>query len=217
MAPKLYSTILSPCVRAVLLCAKALGVELEIVEVDVVNGDQLKNEFLKLNPQHTVPTLVDDGVVVWDSHAIMIYLAEKYGKENPLYPSDPSKRAIINQRLFFDSGDLFSKSTPIAGMIIFGGVKQIPEKNAKALSEAYGFLEAFLERGKYFAGDDMTIADFSIWTTMTNASCFVPIDEKIYPNITAWMKLMGTLPYQELNAVGGGLFRDLVESSLAKS
>ncbi|KAG5872121.1 hypothetical protein JTB14_013441 [Gonioctena quinquepunctata] len=216
MAPKLYSTVLSPCVRAVLVCAKALGIDLEVIDVDVVNGEQLKLEFLKMNPQHTVPTLDDDGVIVWDSHAIMIYLAEKYGNNSSLYPSDLSKRATINQRLFFDAGDLFARSTPIAGMIIFGGVKQIPESHAKSLSQAYDFLEAFLERTKYVAGDEMTIADFSIWTTITNSSNFFAVDEIKYPKITAWMNLMQSLPYQELNAVGGQLFKELILKSLAK-
>ncbi|KAF2891265.1 hypothetical protein ILUMI_14909, partial [Ignelater luminosus] len=60
-----------------------------------------------INPQHTIPTLDDDGVIVWDSHAINIYLVTKYDKDNLLYPDDPCTRAVINQRLHFDSGVLF--------------------------------------------------------------------------------------------------------------
>ena len=63
-----------------------------------------------MNPQHTVPTLVeDDGFVLWESHAIMPYLVDKYGKEDdPLYPKDLRKRATINQRLHFNNGVLFT-------------------------------------------------------------------------------------------------------------
>uniref|UniRef100_A0A6P7GUA2 Glutathione S-transferase D5-like n=1 Tax=Diabrotica virgifera virgifera TaxID=50390 RepID=A0A6P7GUA2_DIAVI len=67
-----------------------------------------------LNSRHTVPTLEDDGFVMWDSHAIMMYLGEKYGNDNPVYPKDIKKRALINQKLLFDAGDLFSFSRYIA-------------------------------------------------------------------------------------------------------
>lgn len=61
-----------------------------------------------------MPTLQDGDFVVWDSHAINAYLVGKYGKDDALYPKDLQKRAIIDQRLHFDSGILF----PRAGAII---------------------------------------------------------------------------------------------------
>lgn len=54
-----------------------------------------------------MPTLDDNGIVIWDSHAINIYLVTKYGKDSFLYPEDLYIRAVINQRLHFDSGVLF--------------------------------------------------------------------------------------------------------------
>lgn len=69
--------------------------------------------LLQLNPQHTVPTLQDGDFVVWDSHAINAYLVGKYGKDDSLYPKDLQKRAIIDQRLHFDSGILFPRLAAI--------------------------------------------------------------------------------------------------------
>lgn len=67
-----------------------------------------------MNPQHTIPTLVDDdGFVLWDSHAIMPYLVSKYGKDDSLYPKDLKKRAVIDQRLHFDSNVLFLSGAKI--------------------------------------------------------------------------------------------------------
>lgn len=67
-----------------------------------------------MNPQHTVPTLKDDnGFVIWDSHAIMPYIVEKYSKDDKLYPRDPEKRAIINQRMHFDTMSAVIRSNAI--------------------------------------------------------------------------------------------------------
>lgn len=71
----------------------------------------MTDDYLKINPQHTVPTLVDGDFVLWDSHAISIYLVEKYGKNDQLYPKDLILRSKINQRLFFDASVLFPPGT----------------------------------------------------------------------------------------------------------
>lgn len=54
-----------------------------------------------------MPTLIDKGFTVWDSHAIAVYLVQKYSPDQRLYPSEPKKRAIVNQRLHFDTGILY--------------------------------------------------------------------------------------------------------------
>ncbi|KOB76522.1 Glutathione S-transferase 1 [Operophtera brumata] len=90
MAPTLYYVPgSSPC-RAVLLTAKALNIELDLKLVDLHHGEHLKPEYLK----HTVPTLVDDGLALWESRAIISYLANKYGAGSALYPEEPRARAL---------------------------------------------------------------------------------------------------------------------------
>lgn len=62
-----------------------------------------------MNPQHTIPTLADEDFIIWDSHAIAGYLVGKYSSDDSLYPKEPKKRALVDQRLHFDSGILFPR------------------------------------------------------------------------------------------------------------
>jgi glutathione S-transferase len=71
--------------------------------------ENLTPEFLKINPTGTIPALVDGSVCVYDSHAIGIYLATKFGKNEALYPRDFEKRTVVNERLFFEASYLFAR------------------------------------------------------------------------------------------------------------
>ncbi|KAJ8929949.1 hypothetical protein NQ314_017314, partial [Rhamnusium bicolor] len=169
-----------------------------------------------LNPVHTVPTLDDDGFVLYDSHAIMGYLIGKYAEDKSLYPEDVEKRALIDQRLHFDSGVLFARYVILSIPFLIRGLKEVTEAQKAAIHDAYGFLDTFLQNNTYAAGNNLSIADFSIVTTLKNSNVFVPVDADRYPNITAWKKVMQSLPYHDINEVGGEIFRAAIESQLSK-
>nr|WCC58232.1 glutathione S-transferase [Pharsalia antennata] len=213
MAPKLYYDQVSPPSRAVLMCVKAIGVDVDIIEINVFRGDHHKSDLIKINPLRTVPTLVDNDFVLCDSHAIMAYLVGKYGKDKSLYPEDLQKRAIIDQRLHFDSGVFFARHLRAVVSVLMGA-KVVAEEHVKAVNEAYGFLEIFLQDNKYIAGDSLSIADFSILNTITNANVLIPVAENTYPKITTWRNLLKSLPYHEVNQIGMEAFKSAIKSKL---
>nr|XP_029724733.1 glutathione S-transferase 1-like [Aedes albopictus] len=91
----------------------------------------------------------------------MGYLVEKYGKDDKLYPKDPQKRALVNQRLYFDMGVFYQRFGDYWYPQIFAKQPANPD-NFKKMEEAVGFLNTFLEGHQYAAGDDLTIADLSL-------------------------------------------------------
>lgn len=68
-----------------------------------MEGEHKSEEFLQINPQHTVPTVVDDGFVMAESRAINAYLVDAHKPDDTTYPADPKARFIIDHRLFFDA------------------------------------------------------------------------------------------------------------------
>ncbi|XP_048001479.1 glutathione S-transferase 1-1-like [Leguminivora glycinivorella] len=201
----------APC-RAVLLAAKALNVNLNLKLVDLHHGEQLKPEYLKLNPQHTVPTLVDDGLSLWESRAIIAYLANKYGKGSTLYPEEPRARALVDQRLYFDIGTLYQRFADYFYPQIFGGAPADQGKLQK-IEEALKFLDTFLEGQKYVAGPNLTIADLSLIASVSSFEA-TDIDFKKYSNVKRWYETVkSTAPgYQEANEKGLEAFKALVNS-----
>jgi len=190
----------APC-RAVLMTAKAVGVEMNLKLIDLMKGEQMKPEFIKINPQHTIPTLVDNGFALWESRAIMIYLAEKYGKTDSLYPKCPKKRAVINQRLYFDMGTLYQRFADYYYPQLFAKQPANPE-NYKKMEAAFEFLDQFLDGQTYAAGDTLTLADLSLLATVSTYEV-AKFDISKYPNVHKWYNHCKTVaPGWDLNESG---------------
>lgn len=139
-----------------------------------------------MNPQHLVPTIKDGDFVLWESRAIMGYLVNKYGKDDKLYPKDPVKRAVVDQRLYFDAGTLYQRFADYYYPQIMYKKPAEPEKY-KRVEEALEFFNTFLEGQKYAAGNDLTIADLALLaslSTYVDGGANLPLDG--YPNVQRW-------------------------------
>ncbi|CRL07091.1 CLUMA_CG020090, isoform A [Clunio marinus] len=153
-----------------------------------VNKEHLTPEFTKINPQQTVPTLVDNGFALSESRAIMQYLVEKCGKDDSLYPKDLKTRAIVDQRLFFDIGTLYTHV--LKSFFYWFDKKPEDPQDLKRLERALIVLNTFLEGNNYVAETKtFTIADISIYSSLLT----IPnpnYDFSPYPNVKKWLKLM---------------------------
>ncbi|XP_078053376.1 glutathione S-transferase 1-1-like isoform X2 [Augochlora pura] len=204
MAVDLYYTpISSPC-RAVLLTAEAIGFPLNLKEIDLMAGDHLKPEYEQLNPQRTVPFLVDGDFKLTESRAIMSYLVDEYGKNPRLNPQTPSGRALVNHRLHFDLGTLYRSVANYYYPVAFGKAEDHDPELYEKVQEAFEILNIFLEGQDFVAGRYFTIADLALVATTSSAEAF-GFDMEDYPNVVKWMDKMKVSAPGYRKAIGEGL------------
>ncbi|KAI5738563.1 hypothetical protein M8J77_008548 [Diaphorina citri] len=219
MALTLYYVHGSPPVRATQLCIRALGLKVNYEFVNLFQKENLQPAFLEKNPMHSVPVLDDNGFILWDSHAINEYLVSTYGKENdPLFPKDPKIRAVIQQRNHFDTGLAFPTFAAMSFRILFAKKKDIPEENIRRTRDVYSLVEKFLEKWTYIACDHITIADFSIVTTLTTLEVFVP-EISNYPKVAAYIERCraNMKDYQEANQESLDIFKAAFQARMNRS
>ncbi|XP_031621228.1 glutathione S-transferase 1-1-like [Contarinia nasturtii] len=214
----LYYKDMSPPVRAVKLLARFLGLDFELREVNLSKGEHLKESFLKLNPQHTIPTLLDGDFSIWDSHAICMYLVDKYAKDDALYPKDLKLRAKCNQRLFFDDDSLYTRLRDCSYTIYRGG-KEISQEKIDRINSSYEILEAFLASDPFLVGNTLTIADICAASNVLPLQIFAPLETEKHRNILAWLsRVSKTIPFfDEMNVKIVKEYREMLMGLLEKN
>ena len=140
-----------------------LGVEFEPITVNLVAGEHRRPEFLKINPAGKLPVLVDGDLVLTESVAIVLYLAEKY-PEKGLLPADLTARAQVNRWLLFAATELEQPLWRISRhTALYPEDKRLPGDVALArqeFKEMAGVLEKHLQGRQFVVGDRATVADF---------------------------------------------------------
>jgi glutathione S-transferase len=189
---KLYFHPMSGNSRRVLLVATHLDVPLERIVVDLPSGEQRGPQHLSRNPNGLVPVLEDEGFLLWESRAIMQYLAEKTPGQ-ALFPTDPRGRAEVNRWLFWCAAHM----APANSVLVYENfVKAITGRGAPDPAEvARGealvakhapVLDAHLAGKTWVAEDRLTLADFSLAAGFALAGPGrLPIAG--YANIRAWL------------------------------
>ena len=184
---KLYGTSRSRSARS-LWALEELGVKYEHLPIATTEAKSAEN--LKRNPNGHVPVLEDDGVVIWESMAINLYLAEKYGK-NSLWPTEPAAHADIYKWSFWAMTEVEPHLLTILRNRVMNPPEQRDEKAAQAAVEALkaplNALEESLKGKEYLLGKNFTIADLNVAAVMSWAP-MMRLDLSSTPHVQAWLQ-----------------------------
>ncbi|MFJ1299095.1 glutathione S-transferase family protein [Pseudomonadota bacterium AL_CKDN230030165-1A_HGKHYDSX7] len=188
---KLYHVSLSGHAHRARLLISLLGLPHELVEVDIAAGDNKTPEFLALNPFGQVPVLEDDGVVVADSNAILVYLAKKTGRTDWL-PEDARGAAAVQRWLSVAAGEI-AYGPAAARLVTVFGAKFNPEEVIARAHLILGRLESHLAGRAWLVGDAPTIADVAIYSYVARAP-EGNVDISGYPQVNALLRRIEALP-----------------------
>ncbi|HWN68598.1 MAG TPA: glutathione S-transferase family protein [Haliangium sp.] len=194
MPIKLYENPMSANARKVRLLAAELGIPLERVTLDFRTGDFRSPEYLARNPNGKVPTLDHDGFVLWESGAILKYLAAQR-PERGLVPSDPREQAITDQWLLWFTAHLEPAINQILQERRIKPFRGQPGNDPTLIGEAQSALDRFLPildrqlAGKEYIVGKLGIVDFVVAPVLDMAPA-LQIDVDRYANLTAWLARM---------------------------
>jgi glutathione S-transferase len=187
---KLYDFAFSPNCRKVRALAYELGIELEFVTVDLPKGAQRSPTFLAINPNGRVPVLVDGDLVLWESTAILWYLADKAG--STLVPTAPRARAEVDRWLSWQLAHLGPAMSKVAFERIVKKVtgQGTPDEAAIAAGAAeFAKLTAILDdalAGREYLAGALSIADFALASHFSLAAT-AGLDLGPYARVNAWL------------------------------
>lgn len=149
----------------------------EFVQVDLAAGEHRQPEFLAINPVGKVPAIADGDFVLWESGAILLYLAEKHRH----LPNSPEARAEILQWIFYGNTTL---STGILN----------EATRAEQLPRLLGPLEDRLTPRPYFMGESLSVVDVAVGSILAFLPIMFQVDYSPYPQIQAYLERLGERP-----------------------
>jgi len=196
---KLYGFPASPNTWKVRALAAHLKTPLDFEFVDLLQGAQQSPAFLALSPTGRTPVLVDGDFTLWESNAILQYLADK--SPTPLYPNDAKSRADIARWQCWDLAHWGAQACqPLTFENLVKKFVNLGAPDAAAVAKATEcfnkeakMLDAHLARHKYLVNDTLTIADFAVAAPLFHAQgAAMPVGP--YANVGAWFGRVSALP-----------------------
>ena len=192
---KLYGHPYSNAARRVHILCEELGIHYIYETIDLQNGKQYTPEFLKLNPNSKVPAIDDDGFVLWESQAIMRYLADKH-QAHTWYPTDPKARAYVEGWLDWNQTRLGPEAAKIMFNTHFAGDKrndQTIEDSKELLAKIFPVMDGVLAKRKYLCGDQPMLPDLAAATNLAYLE-MCQYDLSPYPAVIKWYGVMKDRP-----------------------
>ena len=186
---KVYGMELSVPSNKVRFTANALGLEYEYKSMNLMEGEQKADWFVKINPVGRVPAIDDDGFSLFESNAIIKYLADK--NNSAYYPKDLKAMAKVEQWIDFTSLHIAAAMTRVLFNRILAPVigAEVDENSLKTgiefLAQFLPIVDQQLGKSKYLAGDNMSLADIVLLASVDPAEA-CQIDLTPYTNLVKW-------------------------------
>jgi glutathione S-transferase len=194
---KLYGQLRSRASRS-LWALEEIGVPYELVPIDTNKGDNDKPEFLAINPNGRIPALVDGDLTLFESMAINLYLARKYGKD--LWPANEAGEAHALQWSFWGMTEVEPFLITLLVQQVFTPEDQRRpdrvEEARQALVPRLGVLNNHLSGRPFLLGSKFTIADLNLSSVFSLAEV-VKVDLAPYPNIKKWVETCFSRPARQ--------------------
>ncbi|GHF17423.1 glutathione S-transferase [Kordiimonas sediminis] len=188
---KLYSFPLSGNAHRVALFLSFLGLDYDLVQVDLKAGEQKTDAFLQMNPNGKVPVYEDGDDTLYESTAILMYLALKYGADTWL-PSDPYGRAVVQKYLNL-AGTAVANGPAAARLAKLFGAPVDLDQAYSITADLFSKLETVLGKTAFLESDTPTVADVAIYTYVAHAP-EGGFDPSPYPAVIAWINRIEALP-----------------------
>lgn len=192
MTIKLYHHPLSGHSHRAHLALSLLGVRYELVYIDLKTKQQKSPEFLKINPFGQIPVLDDEGAIITDSNAILVYLAAKYDAAGQWIPRDPMGAAQVQVWFSVAAGQLAFGPAAARRVTVFGAVLDTQDAIVRSHT-LLTLMNSELGGRSFLVGDSATFADVAIYSYIVNApEGNVSLSD--YPNVQAWLTRVEALP-----------------------
>ena len=188
---KIYADPISVNCRKVLAGLDLLGAPFELVHVDYFKGEHKEPAYTSINPNGSIPAMVDGDLVLWESNAILQYAADKMGNE-ACYPKDLKTRADINRWLLWESSSWFPScyvflvENCVKPLLGAQPDPAVLDAQAAQFHKLAGILDARLQGNRWIAGSGPTIADIALAAPMhLHGWQRLPLAD--HPNLKRWM------------------------------
>lgn len=187
----LYHFPLSGHAHRVQLMLSLMNLPTEVVFVDLAKGEHKQPEFLKLNPFGQVPVIDDNGTVLADSNAILVYLAKTYG-EGRWLSEEPAAAARVQRWLSVAAGQVAFGPAAARLVTVFGASFNAEEVINRA-HNLFAMMELELANTAFLAGAEPSIADVANYSYIAHAP-EGNVSLEAYPNLRAWLARVEALP-----------------------
>ena len=177
-------------VQKVLWCLHELDLAYERIDAGMAFGKNREAEYLAMNPNGRVPTLVDGDFVLWESNSIMRYFVLAYRPQSPLYPQAPKMRASVDRWLDWTLSTLQPVDRPVFWALVRTPLEERDmakiQKDADAEAVQWHIVDSYLEARRFVAGDEFTLADIALGAYARRWFGVEGITKPTFPHLERW-------------------------------